>query len=65
VRLDPATVRSPAKGFADEVDHGHKEIVPTSSVTAGNYPPSAVTTKMDDSGSASTDKRAQHIPIGP
>lgn len=62
VRLDPAMVRTKPKGFADEVPHAHKEIVPTSSVISGNYPPNAAT-KLDDLGNPSSDPRALHIPI--
>jgi hypothetical protein len=39
VRLDPPTIRSAPKGYADEVAHAHKEIIPTSKVAAGNYSP--------------------------
>ncbi len=62
VRVDPAMVRPKPKGFADEVPHAHKEIVPTSAVSAGNYPPGAGTT-LDDSANPSTDKKATHIQI--
>ena len=62
VRLDPPMTRSPPRGFADEVVHGHKEVVPTTSVTGGNYPPSSAT-KLNDAGTATADPRAAHIPI--
>ena len=62
VRIDPATVRSPAKGFADEVPHAHKEIVPTSSVQAGNYPQGAAQ-QLNDAGQAAPNKASAHIPI--
>lgn len=62
IRIDPAKVRTPAKGFADEVPHAHKEIVPTSQVTSGNYHPSAATT-LDDAGNVTLNRRDTHIPI--
>lgn len=64
VRIDPATVRTPPKGFADEVAHAHKESVPTSAITSGNYSPKAPDLlRFDDMGRVSTDPRAVHIPI--
>jgi hypothetical protein len=64
VRVDPPTIRNPPKGFADEVAHCHKESVPTSAITNGNYPPSTPNQlKFDDMGRVSTDVRAVHIPI--
>jgi hypothetical protein len=54
--------RSPLKGFADEVPHAHKELVPTPSVVGGNYPPGA-STKLDDLGNPTVDPRKAHIPI--
>ena len=62
IRLDPANVRKRPKGFADEVPHAHKEIVPTNQVVDGNYPQTAAST-LNDLGNVSTDKRATHIPI--
>ena len=63
VRVDPAMQRVKPKGFADEVPHAHKEIVPTSSVDGGNYKPSEVSSRLDDLGNPSTNKADQHIPI--
>lgn len=63
VRVDPAMVRAKPKGFADEVPHVHKEIVPTSKVSSGNYKP-ADATKLDDCGVPSTDPGKTHIPGG-
>jgi hypothetical protein len=62
VRVDPATVRTPPKGFADEVPHAHKEFVPTSAVQSGNYPNSAAT-KLNDAGLPAANKAEAHIPI--
>jgi RHS repeat-associated protein len=39
VRIDPAMVRNPPLGFADEQPHVHKETVPTANVSNGNYGP--------------------------
>ena len=61
VRLDPAMVRTPPKGFADEVPRAHKEVVPTSSVVNGNY--QAASTKLDDHGNPATAPNQVHIPI--
>jgi RHS repeat-associated protein len=61
VRLDPAMVRTPPKGYADEVPHAHKEVVPTSSVVNGNY--QAASTKLDDHGNPATAPNQVHIPI--
>ena len=63
VRIDPAMVRARPRGFADEVPHIHKEIVPTSKVTSGNYAP-ADATKLDDACIPSTDPSKTHIPGG-
>jgi hypothetical protein len=63
VRIDPAMVRSTPKGFADEVPHVHKEIVPTSRMSGGNYAP-ADATKLNDAGHPTTDPRQSHIPGG-
>jgi hypothetical protein len=66
VRLDPATVRTPPKGFADEVPHAHKENVPTNEVQNGNYksPSSRLNDKGEvPSGNKNQSKRDQHIPI--
>ena len=63
VRVDPAMVRVKPKGFADEVPHVHKEIVPTNKVTNGNYKP-ADAIKLDDHGLPSTDPGKTHIPGG-
>lgn len=63
VRVDPPMVRQNPKGFADEVPHVHKEIVPTKDVSNGNYPPSAAT-KLNDSSNSSSDPRQTHIPGG-
>ena len=62
VRIDPAKVRTPPKGYADEVTHVHKETVPTAKVTDGNYSTRDATT-YDDSGNQSTIKQDIHIPI--
>jgi len=64
VRVDPPTVRNPPRGFADEVAHAHKEIVPTTEITAGDYN-SRVTrpTVLDEHGNPNTNKRDTHIPI--
>ena len=62
VRLDPAKVRTPPLNYADKVPHAHKEVVPTSGVTNGNYPPSAAT-KLNDAGAPSTNHTDTHIPI--
>jgi len=63
VRVDPAMVRTPPKNFADEVAHAHKEIVPTSSVVSGNYPPGATTARLDDLGNPASAPGQIHIPI--
>jgi hypothetical protein len=62
VRLDPAMVRARPRGFADEVPHAHKEIVPTTDVTSGNYAPNAAI-KYNDMGLPSTGPIDAHIPI--
>ncbi|WP_338849539.1 hypothetical protein V8J88_10960 [Massilia sp. W12] len=61
IRLDPAKVRTPPRGFADEVKHAHKEIVPTSNVSGGNY--RGASHVLDDSCIVSTNPRDLHIPI--
>jgi RHS repeat-associated protein len=63
VRIDPPKVRVPPESKADEVPHVHKEIVPTSRVTNGNYPNRGVTT-LDDNGIPNRDPRDTHIPGG-
>jgi hypothetical protein len=63
IRLDPPTIRSPSKGFADEVPHAHKEIVPTNAVTNGNYSPGKTVTTLDDNCCSTTNPRDTHIPI--
>ena len=62
VRVDPAVVRNPPLGQADEVPHVHKEAVPTPKVKNGNY--KAPSVKFDDPGNPSTNPRATHIPGG-
>jgi RHS repeat-associated protein len=62
VRVDPAMVRTPPRGFADEVPHAHKEIVPSSQVVSGNYHPRDAT-KYNDLGLPSTGPLDAHIPI--
>ena len=63
VRIDPPVTRNPALNWADEVPHVHKETVPTSKVTNGNYKQSKAT-RYDDAGNVSNDKAATHIPGG-
>lgn len=63
VRIDPATIRANPKGFADEVPHAHKEIVPTVEVTNGNYKPGKTVTTLDDSCCATINPAKTHIPI--
>ena len=63
VRLDPPTVRDVPKGFADEIPHAHKEIVPTVNVENGNYKPNQSVTTLDDACCATTDPSKTHIPI--
>jgi hypothetical protein len=63
IRVDPPMVRPSPRGFADEVPHVHKEIVPTDQVVNGNYPPRSATT-LNDSGLPSTDPLQTHIPGG-
>ncbi|MBC8154899.1 MAG: hypothetical protein H7Z72_18535 [Bacteroidetes bacterium] len=64
VRIDPPTVRTPPRGYADEVAHAHKEVVPTAEVKAGDYN-SKVTRPiiLDESGMPNTSRRDTHIPI--
>jgi RHS repeat-associated protein len=62
VRIDPPTERVPARGWADEVPHAHKEIVPTSEVSKrGNFERRPIT--LDDAAKKSTDPARTHIPI--
>ena len=61
VRTDPAKLRNPSLGRADEVAHAHKEIVPSAKVVNGDYRGRA--TKLDDLGNPSTIHSATHIPI--
>ena len=63
VRIDPAKIRNPPKGFADETPHIHKEIVPTNKVTNGNYKPSDAI-KLNDKGQPSSEPAEVHIPLG-
>ena len=63
VRVDPAMVKPKPRGFADEVPHVHKEIVPTNRVTNGNFARRDATT-LDDAGVPSIDPRKTHIPGG-
>ncbi|WP_375605562.1 hypothetical protein [Flavobacterium davisii] len=63
VRVDPAMSRTPARGFADEVPHAHKEVVSTSDISAGDYGRGASVTKYDDLNNVSTNPRDIHIPI--
>ncbi|WP_200951667.1 hypothetical protein, partial [Duganella sp. Root1480D1] len=63
VRIDPATVRVNPKGFADEVPHAHKEIVPTANVVNGNYKPGKSVITLDDSCCATKNPSDTHIPI--
>ena len=67
VRIDPAESRSPPLGRADEVPHAHKEIVPTSSVSSGNYGPPRISgsTLCDDTGNMAmpNDFKGMHIEI--
>jgi len=64
VRLDPYNPRSPA-GYADAVPHAHKETLPSTAVSGGNYSNQAAgLTKFDDTGKPSTDMKAVHIPTG-
>lgn len=62
VRIDPASPRQPALGYADEVPHAHKETVSTSNVSGGNYKPKH-STALDDFCNLSTGPAAAHIPI--
>ncbi|AQR68105.1 hypothetical protein BZG29_06885 [Janthinobacterium sp. LM6] len=67
VRIDPAESRSPPLGRADEVPHAHKEIVPTSSVSNGNYGPPRLSGSLlcDDTGNIAMqgDFKGMHIEI--
>ena len=67
VRIDPAEIRNPPRGNADEVPHAHKEIVPTSNVLNGNYdhPNVSGSIACDDKGNiaAKGDHKAKHIEI--
>jgi hypothetical protein len=62
VRIDPAKVRPRPLGYADEVPQAHKETVPSSAVSGGNYRPCSATA-LDDAGNASTSPATAHIPI--
>lgn len=67
VRLDPPKKAIPSKGYADEVAHAHKEIVPTPEVQNGKYfqPNKARGVQpLDDSGLPSNDPAKKHIPVG-
>ncbi|MCC7701618.1 DUF4150 domain-containing protein [Janthinobacterium sp. GW460P] len=67
VRIDPAESRSPPLGRADEIPHAHKEIVPTSSVSNGNYGPPRLSGSLlcDDTGNIAMqgDFKGMHIEI--
>ncbi|MBO0940085.1 hypothetical protein J2I47_26310, partial [Fibrella sp. HMF5335] len=71
VRIDPAMNRQPPLGYADEVVHAHKEIVPTANVRAGNYGPPGTSgsVSLDEAGNvisspnSNAGRRAAHIPI--
>ena len=63
VRIDPATVRATPRGFADEVPHAHKEIVPTTEVINGNYRPGKAVTTLDDWCCTTKNPAETHIPI--
>jgi RHS repeat-associated protein len=64
VRIDPPMVRAKPRGYADEVSHVHKEIVPTQNVRNGNYDNNPSVVKLDDLGNPSTDQISTHIPGG-
>ena len=61
VRLDSA---SRTEGFADNIPHAYKEIVPSDKVNNGNYKPKHAQT-FNDSGNqtSKSDWEANHIPI--
>lgn len=63
VRIDPAVERPTPRGWADEVPHVHKEIVPTTEVKDGNYKPSKAVTTLDDNCCSTTNRADTHIPI--
>lgn len=70
VRIDPAIVRNPPLGRADEQAHAHKETVPTANVSNDNYgPPHQFgSIPCDDSGQQKIGPMSQiardvHIPI--
>ncbi len=64
VRIDPATERTPPRGWADEVPHAHKEIVPSGNVDSrGNYDHNDGPISLDDSARKTDDREATHIPI--
>ena len=63
VRIDPAMKRTNPKGWADEIDHAHKEIVNTIDVVNGNYKPLNNVIRLDDLGNPSNNKTDLHIPI--
>ena len=63
VRIDPAVTRPNPRGWADEVPHVHKEIVPTSEIQNGNYKPSNSVVTLDDMCCVTSNKTDTHIPI--
>ncbi len=63
VRIDPAVVRPDPKGWADEVPHAHREIVPTAKVRNGNYMPDNNVTRLDDACCSTTNTADAHIPV--
>jgi len=63
IRIDPPKARPQLLGYADEVPHVHKEMVPTQKVIGGNYLPKHAK-GLDDDGMPSNDPRATHIPGG-
>ncbi|WP_223634911.1 hypothetical protein [Corallococcus sp. EGB] len=66
VRIDPATERTPPRGYADEVPHAHKEIVPTAETNnRGNFSNNRRATTLDDDAKKTTDPARAHIPIQP
>jgi RHS repeat-associated protein len=63
VRIDPPASRTPLRGYADEVAHAHKEIVPTADVSKrGNFTRAPMAT-LDDMARKTTDPAKTHIPI--
>jgi len=66
VRVDPAKVRNPPEGKADDVPHAHKETVDTGTdkdkeETASKDAKNEI--KFDDTGCPSTDWKDTHTPI--